>query len=180
MTQAFLALPGFIVYSNLNSFDGSIAIEVTSADAALAWIGAVSPREVLAARKAAGLADDAEGFTKLVKSALAGELDEKGRQTECAVHAERVELKVFNKGAADLEFEILSIDLKSHHDPYHKVSTRLLSHLIETRTQMNSKMNQLESSQAILQRDLNLSKQSLLEWSEKKERNELDTFSNVT
>ncbi|KAI8845852.1 histidine phosphatase superfamily [Chytriomyces cf. hyalinus JEL632] len=174
-----LSIPEFIIQSEVDAISGSVRATVLSASDQRVWTGSATHRNILEASSSVGYAEQYEDFMQLIRNTLAGSVDAKGRQTECSVNTEekRLFLKVFPTGAQDIEFEILSIPLKSHAQSYAQVSTTLMKYLIEDRITMKTKITAAATTKSIMTRDLNQLKQAFDEWSsEKQEQYEVDLY----
>ncbi|KAJ3240598.1 hypothetical protein HDU78_002219 [Chytriomyces hyalinus] len=174
-----LSIPEFIIQSEVDAISGSVRATVLSASDQRVWTGSATHRNILEASSSVGYAEQYEDFMQLIRNTLAGSVDAKGRQTECSVNTDekRLFLKVFPTGAQDIEFEILSIPLKSHAQSYAHVSTTLMKYLIEDRITMKTKITAAATTKSIMTRDLNQLKQAFDEWSsEKQEQYEVDLY----
>ncbi|TPX76324.1 hypothetical protein CcCBS67573_g02392 [Chytriomyces confervae] len=174
-----LSIPEFIIQSEVDAISGSVRATVLSASDQRVWTGSATHRNILEASTSVGYAEQYEDFMQLIRNTLAGSVDAKGRQTECSVNTDekRLFLKVFPTGAQDIEFEILSIPLKSHAQSYAQVSTTLMKYLIEDRITMKTKITAAATTKSIMTRDLNQLKQAFDEWSsEKQEQYEVDLY----
>ncbi|KAJ3205277.1 DNA repair protein xrcc4 [Entophlyctis luteolus] len=179
-----LALPGHVLHSAYDDMAGALTVTALASAESRAWYGAVSHRDIQDAAARAGYADDAfEDFALLLRRALSGMIDQNGRQTECVVIAnkgnqnKRLDVKVFPTDAQDIEFEIISIPLEVHGEPYHQVSNELLTELISTQSKSIATISKLQTEIGIMHRDLTRARESFREWVEdKKESYELEIF----
>ncbi|KAJ3353478.1 hypothetical protein HDU83_006760 [Entophlyctis luteolus] len=178
-----LALPGHVLHSAYDDMAGALTVTALASAESRAWYGAVSHRDIQDAAARAGYADDAfEDFALLLRRALSGMIDQNGEfilwwTQNKGNQNKRLDVKVFPTDAQDIEFEIISIPLEVHGEPYHQVSNELLTELISTQSKSIATISKLQTEIGIMQRDLTRARESFREWVEdKKESYELEIF----